>query len=88
MPIRIAFFYFMKKNDPDKIREVVPAHIAYWKNDNHEKYIGGPFTDRSGGLISFEAAGLPEATVIIEKDPFIVHGLIAEIWIKEWMPEK
>ncbi|NCO65662.1 MAG: hypothetical protein COW32_05875 [Candidatus Aquicultor secundus] len=87
MSICIDFFYFMK-NDPDKIREVVPAHIAYWKNNNFEKYIGGPFADRSGGLISFEAMGLADATAIIEKDPFIVHGLIAEKWIKEWMPEK
>ncbi len=87
MSIRIAFFYFMKK-DPDKIREVVPAHIAYWKNSNLEKYVGGPFADRSGGLISFEATGLPEAMAIIEKDPFIIEGVLTEKWIKEWMPEK
>jgi uncharacterized protein YciI len=87
MSIRIAFFYFMK-NNPDKIREVVPAHISYWKNSNLEKYVGGPFADRSGGLISFEAPGLGEATAIIESDPFIVHGLIADKWVKEWMPEK
>jgi uncharacterized protein YciI len=87
MSPRIAFFYFMK-NDPDKIREVVAAHIAYWKNNNLEKYVGGPFADRTGGLISFEAPGLEEASAIIEKDPFIVHGLIAQKWIKEWMPEK
>ncbi|MBI5848934.1 MAG: hypothetical protein HZB31_13500 [Nitrospirae bacterium] len=87
MAIRIVFFYFMK-NDPDKIREVVPAHIAYWKNSNFQNYVGGPFADRSGGLITFEAPGNAEAAAIIEKDPFIVHGLIAEKWIKEWMPEK
>ncbi len=60
MSIRIAFFYFMKSN-PDNIREVVPAHIAYWKNSNLQNYVGGPFADRSGGLIAFDAAGLPEA---------------------------
>jgi len=87
MSIRIVFFYFMK-NDPDKIREVVPAHIAYWKNSHLQNYVGGPFADKSGGLICFEAPGLAEATAITEKDPFIVHGVIAEKWIKEWMPEK
>jgi hypothetical protein len=43
------------KNTPDRIRGIVPAHIAYWKNSNLQNYIGGPFADRSGGLISFEA---------------------------------
>jgi uncharacterized protein YciI len=87
MSARIAYFYFMK-DAPDRIREVVAAHIAYWKNSNLDKYVGGPFADRTGGLISFEAPGLEQATAIIEKDPFIVQGLIAEKWIKEWRPEK
>jgi len=73
------------KDEPDRIREVVPSHIAYWKNSELGKYIGGPFADRTGGSISFEAPGLDEATAIIEKDPFVVHGLLAEKWVKEWM---
>lgn len=87
MSVRIAFFYFMK-NMPDRIREVVPAHVAYWRDNHLAQYVGGPFADRSGGLISFEAPGLAEATAIIEKDPFVVQGLIAEQWIREWLPEK
>jgi uncharacterized protein YciI len=76
------------KNDPERIREVVPSHVAYWKNSNIEKYVGGPFADRTGGLISFEPLSIAEATAIIEKDPFVVHGLLKEKWIKEWMPEQ
>ncbi|MBI5874156.1 MAG: hypothetical protein HZB36_08510 [Candidatus Omnitrophica bacterium] len=86
MAKRVVFFYFMKK-EPDKIREIVSAHIAYWKNNNYRDYMGGPFADRSGGLITFEANDIEEATKIINKDPFIINGLIETKWIKEWMSE-
>lgn len=86
MAKRFVFLYLMK-NKPDRIRETVPSHINYWKTNKLEKYLGGPFADRTGGLISFEAASLDKATELIEKDPFITHDLIETKWIKEWMPE-
>ncbi len=86
MAKRFAYFYFMK-NEPDKIREIVPSHIDYWKNNNLDNYMGGPFADRTGGLISFEAASLEQAAGIIEKDPFIINEVIEKKWIKEWIPE-
>jgi uncharacterized protein YciI len=49
--------------------------------------MGGPFGDRTGGLISFVAPSLQEATEIILQDPFILEDLIAEKWIKEWIRE-
>lgn len=57
---RPAYFYFMK-NDPDRIRSVVPLHVEYWKGSGLEGYMGGPFADRSGGLITFEAENLIES---------------------------
>jgi len=75
------------KNEPDKIIQVVPFHVEYWKNCKLEKYIGGPFSDRTGGLISFEAANLEEATEIIMKDPFIIEDILESKWIKEWLVE-
>jgi uncharacterized protein YciI len=83
---RFVFFYF-NHIQPDRIRQVVPAHVEYWHTANVEGYAGGPFADRSGGLITFEAARLEEATAIIENDPFVQNELIAEKWIKEWVPE-
>jgi len=47
--------------------------------------MGGPFGDRTGGLISFVAPSLQDATEIILQDPFIVENLISEKWIKEWL---
>jgi len=75
------------KNEPDKIQQVVPSHIEYWKNCKLEKYIGGPFVDRTGGLISFEATNLEGATEIIMKDPFIIEDILERKWIKEWIVE-
>jgi hypothetical protein len=83
---RFVFFYF-NRNEPEKIRRVVPAHVQYWKTANLKEYRGGPFGDRTGGLIWFVAPSLQEATDIILQDPFILEDLIAEKWIKDWVPE-
>jgi uncharacterized protein YciI len=86
MSKRFVYFYFMKDN-PDGIREIVPSHIHYWKTSKLEKYLGGPFTDRTGGLISFETTSLDKAIEIVEKDPFVSNDLVEMRWIKEWLPE-
>ena len=82
---RFVYFY-INRNNPEKIREVVQEHVQYWKAANLEGYIGGPFADRTGGLISFTAPNLEKANEIILQDPFIVKDLILERWIKEWIP--
>ena len=83
---RFVYFYF-NRNELEKIRQVVPAHVQYWKAANLTGYMGGPFADRTGGLISFVASSLQEATEITQQDPFILQDLIAEKWIKEWIVE-
>ena len=83
---RFIYFYF-NRNEPEKIRQIVPAHVQYWKDANLKGYMGGPFADRTGGLISFAASSLEEATETILKDPFVLEDLIAEKWIKEWIVE-
>lgn len=81
-----AFFYLMR-DDASGSREAVPEHVAYWKGAALEGYRGGPFADRSGGLITFRAADLQEATAIAERDPFVRRGLLRQRWTKEWSPE-
>jgi uncharacterized protein YciI len=63
------FFYF-NRNEPEKIRQVVAAHVGYWKAANLKEYLGGPFADRTGGLIFFAASSLEEATEIILQDHY------------------
>jgi uncharacterized protein YciI len=84
---RRFIYFYLNRNEPEKIREVVPAHIRYWKTADLKSYSGGPFADRSGGLISFAAQSLEEATEIILQDPFLQENLIEQKWIKEWIPE-
>ena len=84
---RFLHFYF-NRYEPEKLRQVVPAHVQYWKDAHLRGYVGGPFTDRTGGLISFVAASLEEARKIILGDPFALQDLIAEKWIKEWIIER
>lgn len=83
---RFIYFYF-NRNEPEKIRQVVPTHVQYWKTANLKDYMGGPFSDRTGGLISFVASSLDEAMAIVQQDPFVLEDLIAEKWIKEWIVE-
>jgi hypothetical protein len=47
-------------------------------------YLGGPFADRSGGLITFDSASPAEAERLVADDPFVLEGLIEQPWLKEW----
>ena len=68
MKKRFMFVYFMK-NDPDGVRAAVPGHITYWHNLRPTDYLGGPFADKSGGLITFAADNMDEAEGIVKNDP-------------------
>jgi uncharacterized protein YciI len=81
---RFVFFYTLS-DDTERIRDSVPAHVAFWRESGVEGYQGGPFADRSGGLITFKAASLEEAGEVVEKDPFLTAGVIRERWVKEWL---
>ena len=83
---RFASFYFMKK-EPEKIKAVVLLHIEYWHKLKLNKYLGGPFADRTGGLITFETESIDKATSIIMNDPFVLQGLLESKWVKEWAVE-
>lgn len=83
---RFVYFYF-NRNQPEKIRQVVPAHVLYWQTAKLPGYMGGPFADRTGGLISFVASSVQEAAEIIRQDPFVLEDLVNQTWIKEWLTE-
>ncbi|MFC1585971.1 YciI family protein [Fibrobacterota bacterium] len=86
MPKRYVYVYFMK-DKPEVIKDVVSSHSNYWKTCSLENYLGGPFADRSGGIISFSSESLEQAGQVIEKDPFTTNNVIETRWIKEWIPE-
>lgn len=83
---RFAYIYFMK-NDPDGVRAAVPDHVSHWQGLRLDSYLGGPFEDRSGGLITFEAPDDERAQTAVDSDPFVRSGLLERYWLKRWMPE-
>lgn len=83
---RFLYFYTMREA-PDAIRTAAPAHVDYWHHRNLPEYMGGPFADRTGGLITFAASNLDSAQQIVLQDPFVRDGLIADSWVKEWRVE-
>ncbi len=84
--MKIAYSYWMK-DDLDRVRKVAPEHAAYWRDLGLPGYLGGPFADRSGGLITFEADSLEQAEDIIAADPFVREDLLESSVRKQWMPE-
>jgi uncharacterized protein YciI len=84
---KVFVFFYLMRNDASAIRDAVPEHVAYWKGARLDGYRGGPFADRSGGLITFRAADVEAAAAIVERDPFVRRGLLQERWTKEWLPE-
>jgi uncharacterized protein YciI len=80
-----AYFYLMKP-DPEAVRRTAPEHAAYWNDLRLDSYTGGPFADRSGGLITFVARDYDQAQRIIDADPFGRAALLESLWLKEWTP--
>ena len=84
---RFAYFYLMK-DDPDRVRTAVPRHVAHWQGLGLTGYVGGPFADRTGGLITFETRDSSRASDAVNRDPFIQDGLLEAYWVKEWTPDR
>ncbi len=84
--MRFVYFYLMKK-EPETIREVAPRHAEYWKRKMLPDYIGGPFGDRSGGLICFSAEDLSAAESLVAGDPFVLEDLLEVRWLKDWIED-
>jgi uncharacterized protein len=83
---RFAYLYFMK-DDPDRVRATVGRHVAYWQGLGLPGYLGGPFEDRTGGLVTFEAQDGDRARRAVDADPFVQEGLLEAHWLKQWTPE-
>jgi uncharacterized protein YciI len=85
MSSRYVYTYFMT-DDPARIRKVAPRHTQHWQRLNLQGYSGGPFGDRSGGLIMFVAHDSEEADAAVAGDPFLREGLVERYWVKQWEP--
>jgi uncharacterized protein YciI len=84
--MRFLYFYLMKQA-PDRVRAAAPKHAAYWRERKLRGYLGGPFADRSGGLITFQTDSAAEAEALVANDPFLREGLLERHWVKQWLPD-
>jgi hypothetical protein len=82
--MRSVHLYFMR-NEPERVQEVAPQHAEYWRDLALPGYLGGPFADRSGGLITFEAESLQKAEQLVANDPFVTRDLVESRSLKEWI---
>lgn len=82
---RFVYAYFMS-GDANRVRSIAPSHAAHWQDLALEDYLGGPFSDRSGGLITFIVDDRAQAEAAVTRDPFVREGLIERYWLKEWEP--
>jgi uncharacterized protein YciI len=80
-------FFHLMTNNPDRVRRVAAQHSANWGEQALSGYLGGPFADRSGGLITFEADTPALAEKLVSGDPFLRQGCISSWWLKEWLAE-
>jgi uncharacterized protein YciI len=84
--MRFVYCYLMK-GPQEQIIEAAPQHAAYWRSLDLTGYAGGPFEDRSGGLIIFETPGRAQAEQLVAGDPFRRRGLIHDWWLRVWLPQ-
>jgi uncharacterized protein YciI len=69
------------------VRAVAPRHAEHWHGLGLRDYLGGPFGDRRGGLITFAAEDDADAQRAVADDPFVKEDVLREHWLKEWMTE-
>ena len=85
MSVTYVYFYFMA-DEPARVRSAAPRHTEHWHALDLQDYRGGPFSDRSGGLITFVVDDVGQAESAVAEDPFVREGLISRYWLREWTP--
>jgi uncharacterized protein YciI len=83
---RFVSFYPMR-DEPDRGRAAVPRHVSHWRGLGLPGYLGGPFADRTGGLIVFETEDTSRAAAAVNSDPFVQDRLLEAYWLEQWIPQ-
>ena len=84
MAMTWAYIYLMR-DEAARVREIAPHHAQYWRETGSAQR-GGPFSDRSGGLIIFDATDEDAAERMVADDPFQREALLEQWWLKAWEP--
>jgi uncharacterized protein len=75
-------------NDPEKVQSLRPLHRQYLAQlrERGQIAVSGPFTDGTGALIVYEAAGADEAEKLLQGDPFHKNGIFVKYVLRPWNP--
>ncbi|MCI2416628.1 YciI family protein [Saccharopolyspora sp. K220] len=77
-------------DDPAARDEFRPEHRDYLRGlaDRGIVAVSGPYgaDEQAGALLVFKASSKDEVFALVEKDPFKIRGLIAEVAVTEWEP--
>lgn len=76
--------------DSDAARdEHRPAHREYLNglSEKGVNLVSGPFgpQDAPGALLLFRAGSAEEVHSLVEADPFVVEGVVADVQVREWV---
>jgi uncharacterized protein YciI len=72
-------------------REAVHQDHAAYLNSLAERgvlLLAGPLVDDNGGLLIYEAADRAELGAVLDGEPYIKAGFVAESRIHQWQPGK
>jgi uncharacterized protein len=72
--------------DKAKVTKLRPMHRQYLTSlkESGRLVACGPFTDDSGALIIYEAAGKEEAEQLLQADPFNQNGVFVRYQLRPW----
>lgn len=73
-------------DDRERRLEARPAHREYSRELAARGVLlaGGPFADERGALLIYEASDADELQRVLDADPYVEAGVIAETIIREW----
>ena len=75
------------QDDRDRVAATVAGHVRHWMQLGLPDYVGGPFADRTGGLITGMTYDNQQAQRAVDADPFVREGLLKAHWLKQWSPQ-
>ncbi|MFY7067341.1 YciI family protein [Nocardiopsis changdeensis] len=84
-----AVTYIYAENSTAARNEHRPAHREYLNGLSEQgvNLVSGPFgaQDDPGALLLFRADSAEEVRALLEKDPFVLEGVVAETVVREWI---
>jgi uncharacterized protein len=84
--MKYVLFYESAADDvAEKAPVHFPAHQARWQEfgERGSLLLIGPFTDRTGAMGVFTTRDAAEE--FVAGDPFVLHGVVRNWYIREWM---